>query len=129
MIKDLRSYIFGLRPDILAGGRLDDALRQLGAEFAERTGVVTVAEVDPRAAAALAGKATDVVQLAREALSNVGRHAGAATVRVSLAMEGDGPVLLVDDDGTRLRPRRRRRPGRACATCASGRRGWGRPWT
>ncbi len=99
VIKDLRSYIFGLRPDILAGGRLDDALRQLGAEFAERTGVVTVAEVDPRAAAALAGKATDVVQLAREALSNVGRHAGAATVRVSLAMEHDGPVLLVDDDG------------------------------
>jgi two-component system, NarL family, sensor histidine kinase DevS len=99
VIKDLRSYIFGLRPDILAGGRLDDALRQLGAEFAERTGVVTVAEVDPRAAAALAGQATDVVQLAREALSNVGRHAGATTVRVSLAMESDGPVLMVDDDG------------------------------
>ena len=60
VIKDLRNYIFGLRPGILAGGRLDVALRQLAAEFGERTGVVTVAEVDPRAAAALAGRATDV---------------------------------------------------------------------
>ena len=99
VIKDLRSYIFGLRPDILAGGRLDDALRRLAAEFAERSGVVAVAEVDPRAAALLAARATDVVQLAREALSNVGRHAEAATVRLSLQVEDAGPVLVVDDDG------------------------------
>jgi signal transduction histidine kinase len=104
VIKDLRSYIFGLRPDILAGGRLDDALRRLTAEFAERSGVVAVAEVDPRAAALLAAKATDVVQLAREALSNVGRHAEAATVRLSLQIEDAGPVLLVDDDGRGFDP-------------------------
>jgi signal transduction histidine kinase len=104
VIKDLRSYIFGLRPDILAGGRLDDALRQLVADFADRTGVVAVAEVDARAAAMLAGRATDVVQLAREALSNVGRHADAATVRLSLLIEDAGPVLVVDDDGRGFDP-------------------------
>jgi two-component system, NarL family, sensor histidine kinase DevS len=104
VIKDLRSYIFGLRPDILAGGRLDDALRQLVADFTERTGVVGVAEVDSRAAAMLAGSATDVVQLAREALSNVGRHADAATVRLSLLVEDTGPVLVVDDDGRGFDP-------------------------
>jgi signal transduction histidine kinase len=106
VIKDLRNYIFGLRPDILAGGRLDVALRQLVAEFAERTGVVAVAEVDPRAAAMLAGNATDVVQLAREALSNVSRHADAATVRLSLLIERDAPVLVVDDDGKGFDPAR-----------------------
>src|SRR4029079_5597710 len=104
VIKDLRSYIFGLRPDILAGGRLDDALRQLGADFTERTGVVAVAEVDARAAAMLAGSATDVVQLAREALSNVGRHAVAAAVRLSLLVEDTGPVLVIDDDGRGFDP-------------------------
>jgi signal transduction histidine kinase len=104
VIKDLRSYIFGLRPDILAGGRLDDALRQLVAEFEERSGVVAVADVDARAAVMLAGRATDVVQLAREALSNVGRHADATTVRLSLLAEDTGPVLIVDDDGRGFDP-------------------------
>jgi len=104
VIKDLRNYIFELRPGILAGGRLDVALQQLADEFAQRSSVVTVADVDARAAAALAPNATDVVQIAREALSNVGRHAGAATVRLSLLMEGATPVLVVDDDGAGFDP-------------------------
>src|SRR5262249_31371181 len=93
VIKDLRSYIFGLRPGILAGGRLDVALRQLAEEFGGRTGVVTVVDVDARAAARLAPGSPEIVQLAREALSNVSRHAEAATVRLSLTLEDSGPIL------------------------------------
>jgi hypothetical protein len=52
-----------------------------------------MAEVDPQAAAELAGRAGDVVQLAREARSNVSRHAKAATCRVSLYLEGDGDAV------------------------------------
>jgi len=99
VILDLRNYIFGLRPGILAGGRLDVALRQLAEEFEKKTGIVTVVDVDARAAAELAPKAEDVVQLAREALSNVGRHAHATTVRVALVREEGAVILLVDDDG------------------------------
>ena len=99
VILDLRNYIFGLRPGILAGGRLDVALRQLGEEFESKTGIVTVVDVDARAAAELAPKAEDAVQLAREALSNVGRHAGATTVRLALVHEEGAVVLVVDDDG------------------------------
>jgi signal transduction histidine kinase len=51
-------------------------------------------------AAELASKASDVVQLTREALSNVGRHADAATCRVSLVQRDGLAVLEVDDDGT-----------------------------
>ena len=47
-IRDLRNYIFGLRPGILADRQLDQALQQLGEEFADRTGVVTVVD-DQRA--------------------------------------------------------------------------------
>ena len=99
-IRDLRNYIFGLRPGILADRQLDQALRTLGAEFEERSGVTTAVDVDPRAASELSSKASDVVQLAREALSNVGRHAEAATVRLSLSIRDGRAVLEIDDDGT-----------------------------
>jgi signal transduction histidine kinase len=106
VIRDLRNYIFGLRPGILADRQLDQALGRLLEELQQRGGVVAVAEIDPAAAAEVAGKAGDVVQLAREALSNVGRHAGAATCRVSLYRTEDGVVLEVDDDGRGFDPAR-----------------------
>jgi two-component system, NarL family, sensor histidine kinase DevS len=99
VIRDLRNYIFGLRPGILADRQLDQALQGLVEEFGQRSGVLAVAEIDPAVAAELAGLAGDVVQLAREALSNVSRHAQAATCRVSLYRDEHGAVLEVDDDG------------------------------
>ena len=98
-IRDLRNYIFGLRPGILADRQLDQALKEMASEFGSRSGVVTVVEVDGEAAAELASRAADVVQLVREALSNVGRHGDAATCRVSLRRADAGLVLEVDDDG------------------------------
>jgi signal transduction histidine kinase len=104
VIGDLRNYIFGLRPGILADRQLDQALRRLGEELEQKTGVVTVVEVDPAAAAALAETAAEVVQLAREAMSNVSRHAQATTCRVSLFRDQDVAVLEVDDDGRGFDP-------------------------
>src|SRR5207247_4729116 len=85
VIRDLRNYIFGLRPGILADRQLDQALRHLVAEFHEKTGVVAVSEVDPQVAAEIGSRAADILQLTREARSNVGRHAGAQTSRVTLS--------------------------------------------
>jgi len=98
-IRDLRNYIFGLRPGILADRHLGQALQQLAREFQTKTEVLTIVDVDPAAASALASKAPDIVQLTHEALSNVGRHAGATTCRVSLRRSGDDAVLEIDDDG------------------------------
>jgi signal transduction histidine kinase len=98
-IRDLRNYIFGLRPGILADRQLDQALKEMASDFGSRTGIVTVADVDNEAASILASRAGDVVQLAREALSNVSRHGDAATCRVSLRRGDDGLVLEIDDDG------------------------------
>jgi signal transduction histidine kinase len=99
VIRDLRNYIFGLRPGILADRQLDQAIRQLAVEFEERTGVTAVVDVDARVASELGSRAGDIVQFVREALSNVGKHANAATCRVSLIRRGDRAVLEVDDDG------------------------------
>jgi signal transduction histidine kinase len=59
----------------------------------------------------LAGHAADVVQVAREALSNVGRHAGATTCRLSLRLDGAEAVLEVEDDGRGFVPDERRDTG------------------
>jgi signal transduction histidine kinase len=98
-IRDLRNYIFGLRPGILADRQLDQALKEMASEFGSRSGVVTVVDVDSQAASALASYASDVVQLAREALSNVSRHGAATTCRIALQRGEAGLFLEIDDDG------------------------------
>jgi signal transduction histidine kinase len=98
-IRDLRNYIFGLRPGILADRQLDQALKELGNEFQTRSDVLTIVEVDPVVAAELASRAADIVQLTREALSNVGRHASATSCRISLRRTSEGAELAIDDDG------------------------------
>jgi two-component system, NarL family, sensor histidine kinase DevS len=103
-IRDLRNYIFGLRPGILADRQLDQALRDLAADFEDKSGVTTVVQIDAGVAAELASRAADVVQLAREALSNVGRHAAATTCRLTLTPRQGSAVLEVDDDGRGFDP-------------------------
>jgi signal transduction histidine kinase len=103
-IRDLRNYIFGLRPIILADHHLDAALQELVQVFSESSGVVTIAEVEVGAALALAKVSADVIQLVREALSNVRRHARASTCRVSLRLEGESAILEIDDDGRGFDP-------------------------
>ncbi len=98
-IRDLRNYIFGLRPGILADRQLDQAIKEMATEFGARSGVVTVVDIDAEAASLLTSRASDVVQLVRESLSNVGRHSSATTCRVSLVRVQDGFVLEIDDDG------------------------------
>jgi len=98
-IRDLRNYIFGLRPGVLADRQLDQAIKELSAEFSARSDVVTVADVDADVAAELSSRAADVVQLVREALSNVARHGEATTCRISLARAEEGAILEIDDDG------------------------------
>jgi signal transduction histidine kinase len=98
-IRDLRNYIFGLRPGILADRQLDQALKEMATDFATRSGVVTVVDVDADAASRLTSRASDVVQIVREALSNVGRHGAATTCRVSVERNAAGLVIEVDDDG------------------------------
>ncbi len=103
-IRDLRNYIFGLRPGILADRQLDQALRQLVEDFEEKSGLVTAVEIDERVAAQFGNAASQLVQVAREALSNVARHAQATTCRVSLVRREDRGVLEIDDDGHGFTP-------------------------
>jgi signal transduction histidine kinase len=110
-IRDLRNYIFGLRPGLLADRELEGALRKLAAESAAEPGLQVSVEIDPVTAALLSPVAADVVQVAREALSNVRRHAGASTVRLVLTRADARAVLEIADDGRGLEAQARRGQG------------------
>lgn len=105
VIRDLRNYIFGLRPGILADRQLDDALRALGDEVQARSGPKVTVDVDGALAADMSGRSHEIVQLTREALSNVVRHANAKTAIVRLVRVGRGGLLGIEDDGTGFDPR------------------------
>ena len=103
VIRDLRNYIFGL-----GGGpadrELSRALHGLGDELRRGSEIAIRVEVDPAASGALASRATDVVQFAREALTNAVRHSGAATVSVVISRDDGSFVLEIEDDGKGFDP-------------------------
>ncbi len=104
VIRDLRNYIFGLRPNILEERTLEQSLEQLSIEFEERSGIATVSEIDSRVAQQIGSVAGDLVQIAREALSNVGRHSNATTCRIALQWTNGEAVLEIADDGVGFEP-------------------------
>ncbi|HEY8863660.1 MAG TPA: GAF domain-containing protein [Candidatus Dormibacteraeota bacterium] len=106
VIRDLRNYIFGLRPGILADRHLDQALQELGAEIQKRSPTQVEVEVDAELAAGVSSNAHQIVQLTREALSNVARHAQAGRALVRLARKGNNAVLVIEDDGVGFDVRR-----------------------
>jgi signal transduction histidine kinase len=97
-IGEIRTFIYGLRPGLDGPGGIASALETL----AEETRLHTPMQIDVRADAAPALSATvssELVSIAREALSNAARHASATKVVLSVGT-ADGEVRLeVADDG------------------------------
>lgn len=104
VIRDLRNYIFGLRPGILADRQLHQALKDLGEQMSSRSNEAVEVSVDAALAARLSSRSADIVQLTREALANVVRHAKATRASVRLERQGSHAVLTVEDDGVGFSP-------------------------
>ena len=101
-MRSIRRITNQLRPSLLDDLGLLPALRSLGDEFVERSGIrltleapTMLPEVAPRAELA-------VFRAMQEALANVARHSGARHVRVSVRPNGDRLSLEVEDDGRGL---------------------------
>ncbi|HXH21329.1 MAG TPA: GAF domain-containing sensor histidine kinase [Dehalococcoidia bacterium] len=107
IIRDIRSYIFDLRPLRLQGSDLVTALGELVME----TRVNTLMTVDLRvndehiADSLTEEQASQLFAIAHEALANVRKHAQARTVTVSLSREGGRLSLQVADDGRGMQDR------------------------
>lgn len=107
-IGDIRTFIVGLSTD--AGSGLAAALEAMVAELLSESPVEMT--LDLAGAADLDARlhpeaAHGLVQIAREAVSNVARHSGAGVASLALAIDGGEATLRVEDDGVGFDPRRR----------------------
>jgi signal transduction histidine kinase len=101
-IEEIRAFIFVLRaPGDDAGAR--PSLRALAAEVRLHSGLNVDVAVDESAGLSHA-QLREVLSIAREAVSNAARHAGASEVEISLGRDGDGWSLEVRDDGAGFAP-------------------------
>ena len=98
VIRDLRNYIFALRPGTAADRQLDRSLRDLAKDFGSSGARVEV-DTDENAVSQLAARSADVIQVAREAISNAVRHSGGHHIHVTLYSLGDHALLEIADDG------------------------------
>jgi len=97
-IRDIRNFIFGLRPELLGGTTLDAGLRSITEEFRHNSMVdvelhVAPIEVEPDPAAT-----AHLLAVVNEALSNTARHSGATRATVWVEVEPDGSLRLVIED-------------------------------
>jgi len=103
-----------LEPRSLLREPLDRVLAREAEWFARRTGIVPALEVARDLGLMTASQQIALASVAREALANVAKHAGASRVRLSARVTGEGVVLCVTDDG---------RGFDAASAAARGRRG------
>ena len=104
VIRDVRRYVEGLRARELEERPLHEALHTVVQEVQGRGGVLASYAVEGEPYAVPDVLATAMVQIAREALSNVIKHAGATQVHVGVTYEGARVVLMVRDDGRGFDP-------------------------
>lgn len=101
-IRDLRRYVFDLGPYFIVDRPLHEELSVLASDLIVGAGIELDLDIDPAASSLLAGGAGDVVQITREALSNVARHAGASRCCLRVAAKYGQVTLEVTDDGVGL---------------------------
>ncbi len=90
---------------------LEASLAGAVANWSERSGVAARFAREGRAAEVDGEIAAFLLRAAREALTNVRKHACASEVRVTLTYAGDALALDVTDDGVGFDPAARRAPG------------------
>ncbi|GAC1432106.1 MAG: hypothetical protein NVSMB65_05690 [Chloroflexota bacterium] len=99
VIGDVRAYIEGLRSQRFRGRALEEALAALVAEMAEGSGPPVTLTLTGSTVTLPDELVTALLQIAREALANVARHAQATRAEVHLASEPAEVRLRVQDDG------------------------------
>ena len=104
-IRELRSFIYGLRPETFDGADVPAGLVALAEQFRYNTMVDIDVHVDADAGRAVSREhGAELLHLARESLSNAARHARARHLAVTFRRDGDGAALVVADDGVGFDP-------------------------
>jgi signal transduction histidine kinase len=107
---ELRRALADLRAPAAEHENLPGALRRLAHELELRTGMAVACNIAADLPAMPAEAREAIWYVAREALTNVERHAAAASLTLSLESHPDGLLLRVADDGSGMTHKDLRRP-------------------
>jgi signal transduction histidine kinase len=98
-LAEARRSVQALRPQMLEGARLPEALRELARQWTETSGIPVRAGVDGDARPLQPALEVVLFRAAQEALANVAKHADARQVGMTLTYMHDLVSLDVLDDG------------------------------
>jgi signal transduction histidine kinase len=106
VVRDVRSYIFALQPKSVEERGLKKAIEELVKDLEVNALVEATVQLSDDALEMIPEVARgDFIQMAREILSNIARHAQASEVSVACAVrEGETVVLTIEDDGVGFDP-------------------------
>ena len=105
VVRDVRGYIFELRPKIVEEVGLAEAIRGLVRELEVNTLAHTNIELNEEACELLAEQdQVHIVQIVREMLSNIARHSQASEVWLSCGIKNGHVAVVVGDDGVGFDP-------------------------
>jgi signal transduction histidine kinase len=98
-VRDLRTFLHAMRPVDVDGANFVATARRMAESFQKESGI-PVTFVGANTPVGLPQEAsTEALQMLREALHNVQKHAGATRVAVSLEKCDKGLEIAVDDNG------------------------------
>ncbi|MEX0799771.1 MAG: GAF domain-containing sensor histidine kinase [Dehalococcoidia bacterium] len=103
-IRNVRSYIFDLRPQVSGAGDLAAALGELADNVRVNTLMETDVQLDGDLSRLSDDQAVELFRIAQEALNNVMRHSRARSARLTLAARDGVLSLEVADDGVGFDP-------------------------
>lgn len=99
VIRDIRGYIFHLRPAAFTGTSIGDAVADLVREVQVNTLIDVELEVDPAASELEEHVAENIFHIVQEALANVAKHSRATRAQVSIQVVDGLLALIVRDNG------------------------------
>jgi signal transduction histidine kinase len=98
-IRDLRAFLHSMRPVDVDGAGMVATVRRTAETFQKETGI-PVTFIGTNTPVGLPQEATlEVLQIIREALHNVQKHAGATRVAVAMEKSDRGLEISIDDNG------------------------------
>lgn len=98
-VREMRSFVREMRPLDVDGASLTAATRKVVDEFQKESGIPVTFVGGDRVFSAAPETCTDLLQMVREALSNVQKHSKATRVAVALERVGQVLEVSVDDNG------------------------------
>jgi signal transduction histidine kinase len=98
-VRDVRAFLHSMRPADVDGADMVAAARRTAETFQKESGI-PVAFLGPNTPVGLPREMTlEILQILREALHNVQKHAGATRVAVGMEKAPGGLEISVDDNG------------------------------